>query len=64
MGCMLGIPNDTKIHLDTQDELTLLVKGKDTIRLVPLRKSLDVVVIERKNSKGHIVKEPMLVQNV
>ena len=69
MGCIFsvcGVPNDTNgekhIVLRTSDSLTLMVKGHDRVKLVPLRKSLEVVVVERRNSKGKITPEAMLVQ--
>ena len=69
MGCafsVCGIPKDTNsekhVVLRTSDSLTLMVKGHDRIKLVPLRKSLEVVVVERRNSQGKIIPEAMLVQ--
>ena len=60
MGCLyscFGIPNDTKVHINTDDDLKLLITSKDTVRVVPLRRSLDVVVVKRNN-----IKEPVLIQ--
>lgn len=69
MGCVFsvcGLPEDTNkektIVLRTSDSLTLMVKGRDRIKLVPLRKSLEVVVVERRNSRGKITPDPLLVQ--
>ena len=69
MGCVFsvcGLPeNEIKeknIVLRTSDSLTLMVKGTDRVRLVPLRKSLEVVVVERRNSRGKITPDPLLVQ--
>ena len=69
MGCVFsvcGLPKNVikekNIVLRTSDSLTLMVKGHDRVKLVPLRKSLEIVVIERRNSRGKITPDPLLVQ--
>ena len=69
MGCILsvcGIPKDTDtekhIVLRTSDSLTLMVKGRDRIKLVPLRKSLELVVVNRRNSQDKVIPDPLLIQ--
>ncbi len=71
MGCILsvcGFPEkvtgEQHVVLRTSDSLTLLVKGKDRVKIVPLKKSLELVIVDRKNSKGDIRPDPMLVQQV
>lgn len=71
MGCFyscFGIPEKVSgehhVVLRTSDSLTLMVKGRDRVKLVPLRKSLEVVVVNRRNSKGDVRPDPMLVQQV
>ena len=69
MGCIVsvcGIPKYTEsekhVVLRTSDSLTLMVRGRDKVRSIPLRKSLEVVVVERRNSKGNVRPNPFLVQ--
>lgn len=69
MGCLFscfGIPKNAdkeqNIVLRTSDSLTLMVKGRDRIKLVPLRKSLEVVVVDRRNSQDKVIPDPLLIQ--
>ena len=69
MGCILsvcGFPKNAykeqNIVLRTSDSLTLMVKGRDRVKLVPLRKSLEVVVVDRRNSQDKVIPDPLLIQ--
>ena len=67
MGCFISrFPKEKEQHLvlRTSDSLTLLVKGSDRVRVVPLRKSLEVVVVNRRNNKGDVKPDPILFQDV
>ena len=61
MGCILsvcGFPKgEQHIMIEPQDSMTLMIKNKEFVRLVPLRKSLEVVVVKRGD-----IKEPVLFQ--
>ena len=61
MGCILsvcGFPKaEQHIKIEPEDSMTLMIKNKEFVRIVKLRKSLDVVVVSRKD-----IKEPVLIQ--
>ena len=61
MGCILsvcGLPKgEQHIKIEPEDSMTLMIKNKDFVRLIKLRKSLDVVVVKRGE-----IKEPVLIQ--
>lgn len=61
MGCILsvcGVPKgEQHIKIEPEDSMTLMIKNKEFVRLVKLRKSLDVVVVKRNN-----INEPVLIE--
>lgn len=61
MGCIVsvcGVPkSEQHVKIEPEDSMTLMIKNKEFVRLVKLRKSLDVVVVSRKD-----IKEPVLFQ--
>ena len=63
MGCIFsvcGLPNgEQHIKIEPEDSMTLMIKNKEFVRIVKLRKSLDVVVVKRNN-----INEPVLIEQV
>ena len=61
MGCILsvcGLPNgEQHIKIEPEDSMTLMIKNKEFVRIVKLRKSLEVVVVKRGE-----IKEPVIIQ--
>ena len=50
MGCILsvcGFPTEQTIKIEPTDSMTLMIKNKECVRFVKLRKSLEVVVVKR-----------------
>ena len=60
MGCMLGVP---RYDVHTLDDVSLMIVNKDKkqVRVVPIRKSIEVVTVNRTSNDGVVSKEPMLV---
>ena len=61
MGGCLGTTGRYDVH--TLDDVSLMIVDKDNkqVRLVPIRKSIEVVTVNRTGATGTITKEPMLI---
>ena len=61
MGTCLGTPTRYNVH--TLDDVCLMIVDKDNrqVRVVPIRKSIEVVTVNRTSQDGVVTKEPMLV---
>ena len=61
MGTCLGTPARYNVH--TLDDVCLMIVDKDNrqVRVVPIRKSIEVVTVNRTSQDGVVTKEPMLV---
>lgn len=61
MNCLFscfGIPKgEQHIKIEPEDSMTLMIKNKEFVRLVKLRKSLEVVVVKRGD-----IQEPVIIQ--
>ena len=57
---MLGVP---RYDVHTLDDVSLMIVDKDKkqLRVVPIRKSIEVVTVNRTSNDGVVSKEPMLV---
>ena len=57
---MLGVP---RYDVHTLDDVSLMIVNKDKkqVRVVPIRKSIEVVTVNRTSNDGVVSKEPMLV---
>lgn len=61
MGSCLGTPNRYDVH--TLDDVCLMIVDKDDkqVRVIPIRKSIEVVTVNRVGPSGTVTKEPMLI---